>query len=142
MLDKPTKTDDVILRPVDKEAPAIFVRMNSQVGPNRTMEMSFGIPLDMTPSDLNRYIDKVAACAERQNDKGILEQAKLALKQAYQQVEANNSNLASYELKGEQEWSSRGKRGAWEPSGSQAAELKNFLRTGKRGVDDGTGGLE
>jgi hypothetical protein len=131
VLDKTKKEpeDEVVLRPVDKEAPAIFVRMSSQVGQNRTMEMSFGIPLDMTPSDLNKYIDKVSACAERQNEKGILEVLKFNLRDAYKRIEENTQHIAGYEAKHMAQWEASGRRGDWQPSGAQSAEIRNFQTT-------------
>lgn len=128
MLDK-TANDDIKLQSVDGTAPAIFVRMTSQVGPNRSIEMSFGIPLDMTPSDLNTYLDKVSACADRQHNKGMLEETKLALLAAQRDLMRNMENRASYEAKAEGEWYGKGKRGAWVPNGTENAQIKNFQTT-------------
>jgi hypothetical protein len=125
MLDKTDKRE-VVLRPVDKEAPAIFVRMTSQIGPNNTIEMSFGIPLDMRPNDLNAYLDKVAACAERQNNKGMVTEFKLRLHEAWKQIETINTNEAQLQAKAQADYELSGRRGEWKPTGSQAAELKNF----------------
>ena len=125
MLDKPNK-DDVTFTAVDNTAPAVFVRMNSQVGPNSTIEMSFGVPLAMTQEDLNKYIDKVMACSERQSDKKMLEQARLALKGAHRDLSTNQSHRASYEAKQAASWDVSGRRGDWSPSGAETKQLQNF----------------
>lgn len=125
MLDK-TQKGEVVEREVDKAAPAIFVRMQSRIGPDNTIEMSFGVPLDFTTSELNKYIDKVASCAERQNEKGMIAEFKLRLHEAYKQIETINSNEAQLQAKSQADYESSGRRGEWRPTGSQAAELKTF----------------
>jgi hypothetical protein len=119
------------IRKVDGSAPAIFVRFSAQVGPNSQMELSFGIPLDMTPRDLNAYVDKVASVTDRQHKKGLLAQARLELDNNKKQLLNNTQNRANYEAKQATEWAVRGKRGNWDPSGQERAQIATFQTNDK-----------
>jgi hypothetical protein len=118
--------DDTTIRKVDTSAPAIFVRFSAQVGPNSQMELSFGIPLDMTTADLNSYVDKVASVANRQNKKSLLVQAVLELDNTKKQLVNNTQNRANYELKQATDWVVRNKKGDWVPSGQERAQIATF----------------
>lgn len=128
----PKATDpDIILRQVDKQAPAIFVRFSANVGPNSQMELSFGIPLDMTPRDLNTYVDKVSAVTERQQKKGLLAHTRIELENRKKQLYTNIMNRAEYEAKQATDWATRGKRGDWEPNGQERAQIATFTTNDK-----------
>ena len=129
MLDKTTENTDVVVKPVQDGAPAIFVRYSAAVGKDRNIELSFGIPLDMRPADLNKYLDKVTGCVNRQNEIGLLEFAKSTLMEAYNKITENSEAASAYEAKQESDWYSKGKLGAWKPTGSQQAEIKNYNTT-------------
>ena len=125
-LNPKTVIDDPVIRKVDSTAPAIFVRFSAQVGPNSQMELSFGIPLDMTPRDLNAYVDKVASVTDRQHKKAMLAQAVLELENTKKQLLNNTQNRVNYEAKQATEFAVRGKRGEWEPNGQERAQIATF----------------
>ena len=115
----------------DKAAPAFVFRIGSQTGQNKTMEVSFGVPSDMTPQDLNGYVDKVMGVIDRQNDKGLLEVARLNLEGAEKQLMTNEEQkanaLAGYHL----EWAASQRRGDFKTNGQQSAQLSNWDKNSK-----------
>jgi hypothetical protein len=115
----------------DSAAPAFVFRVASQVGQNKNIELTFGIPMNMTPNDMNGYLDKVMSVIDRQNDKGILEQLKLTLEQAEKTVQTNMEQKAALELKFSRDFSIGGRRGEFKPTSGQQAQLNNFDTTAK-----------
>lgn len=113
----------------DEAVPGVIFRVSQQVGQNRQMEMQFAIPLDMTPKDLNRYIDKCTAVLERQNEIGILNVTKATLAQAKAQLQANREQRANYESKCRLEWVVSNRKGDFRPTESQKAQLTNWDTT-------------
>jgi hypothetical protein len=115
----------------DSKAPAFVFRVSAQVGQNKNIELTFGAPMDMTPADLNAYLDKVMSVVDRQNDKGVLEQLKLTLEQAEKTVQTNMDQKAALESKFALEWSVSNRRGEFKPNAGQQAQLNNFDTTAK-----------
>lgn len=123
------KTPQRLLEGVDVSDLAIGIQVNAQVGANRSMTMTLGAPLAMTLQDLNRYVDKIMSVAERQNMKGLLEQAKLALEGAEKNIQTNLEQRASFQGKSDLEWVASGRQGPFRPSKSQQAQLDNWDTT-------------
>lgn len=111
---------------VAEAVPGIILRISAQVGHSRSMEVQFACPLDMTPKDLNRYIDKVTAVLNRQNDIGLLAVARANLSHARKEVLTNQENRANYESKCRLEYSVSGRRGDFRATESQNAQLRNW----------------
>lgn len=109
--------------------PAVVVRVAAQVGQNRSVEMQFGVPLDMNLPDLNAYMDKITSVMDRQNNKGLLEVAKASLAAAKKQLLTNAEQRGHLESKYQFEWSVSSRRGDFKPSTAQAAQLNNFDTT-------------
>jgi hypothetical protein len=103
-------------------APAIVVQV--QTGGN--MSMQFAVPLNMTPKDLNAYIDKVVGCMDRQGLIIQLKQKKLQLDHEMQKMQDNLVNMTAYEIKHAEEWSGNGRLGEWQPTGSEKAHLSTL----------------
>ena len=114
---------------LDDAAPAVVVRVAAQVGQNRSVEMQFGVPLDMTVADLNKYMDKITSVMDRQNNKGLLEVAKASLEAANKQLMTNMEQRSAYELRCQTEFSLSNRRGDFKPTESQRAQLGNFTST-------------
>jgi hypothetical protein len=100
------------------------------------MEMQFACPLDMTPRDLNLYIDKVTSVIERQNNIGILLVTRATLAQAKAQLQANREQRANFESQCRLEFSVSGRRGDWRPTTSQQAQLGNWDNTSKNLIEN------
>lgn len=123
------KTPEKLLKGVNVDDLAIGIQVSAQVGPNRTISMTLGAPMAMTLGDLNAYVDKIMAVADRQNDKGILEQQKLALAAAEKNVLTNRDQKAALQGKFELDWAISKRKGDFAPSPSQAAQLNNYEAT-------------
>jgi hypothetical protein len=110
----------------DAVAPAIVTSITAQIGPNRSITMQFGIPMDMRPADLNAYLDKVMAAMDRQNDKGLLTEYKVSLEKAQFNLETAAQQRANHEAACRDAFEKSGRHGEWKPTGSQKQELSNF----------------
>ena len=126
MLDK---TSDKLMKGVDVSDLAIGIQVSAQIGPNRQISMTLGAPMSMTLADLNRYVDKIIAVADRQNDKGILEQQHLALAAAEKNVLTNREQQAALNGKFELDWLISKRKGEFTPTPSQSAQLNNYTQT-------------
>jgi hypothetical protein len=107
-------------------APAVVVRVTAQVGQNRTVDMQFGVPLNMTLPDLNAYMDKITSVMDRQNDKGMLEVAKATLEASKKQLAVNQEQRAHFEAKCRNDFHVSNRRGDYKPTESQRTQLNNF----------------
>ena len=107
-------------------APAVVVRVAAQVGQNRSVDMQFGVPLDMTVKDLNAYMDKITSVMDRQNNKGLLEVAKASLEAAKKQLQTNQEQRSSYEAKCRNDFNLSNRRGDFKATESQRAQFGNF----------------
>lgn len=113
------------IRQVDTSAPAIMIRVASQAGP-RAIEMTFGVPLDMTLKDLNSYVDKVVSVADRLQNQGELQRAKADLDGAEKALATHIEQRAAYEARETLAWDASGRKGAWRPTDSQRQQLRNW----------------
>jgi hypothetical protein len=111
---------------VSEAVPGIILRISAQVGHSRSMEVQFACPLDMTPKDLNQYIDKVTAVLNRQNDIGLLAVARANLVHAKKEITTNQEHRAEFESRCRLDWNVSGRRGEFKPTESQRAQLKNW----------------
>lgn len=123
------KTPVKLLQDVDGKDLAIGIQLSAQVGPNRTMTMTIGVPLDVSLSNLNQFVDKLMSVTDRQNDKGLLEQAKLALQAAEKDIGTNQDHAAAFSGKAELDWVASGRQGPFRPSKSQQTQLDNWGTT-------------
>ena len=110
----------------DKEGAAAFViRIAGQAGP-RAIEVTFGVPLDMTVNDIHHYVDKVCLVIDRQTYKGELLKAKLDLDGAEKAVLTNRENKQHFLNSAEKAWADRGRQGPWQPTASERAQIDNW----------------
>jgi len=124
-----TKTNNPttkLLTAVDTGDLAIGIQINAQVGANRTITMTSGIPIAVTPADLNAYMDKMVAVIDRQNDKGILEQCKLALLAAEKDLITQTEQRAGFESRAEMDFRIANRKGDYRPTESQQKQLANY----------------
>lgn len=113
----------------DAAAPAVVVRVGAQVGQNRSVDMQFAVPLDMTVKDLNAYMDKITSVMDRQNNKGLLEVARASLEAAKKQLMTNLEQRATYESKCRVDFITSNRKGDFKATESQRAQLGNFDST-------------
>jgi len=117
-------------------APAFVFRLGGQVGPNNTMEVTFGVPADMLPADMDRYIDKVRERLDRQNEIQILESARIQLRNAEKQLADERERRAAVEMSAREHWATSGRKGEFKPTGSQAASFDNHDKNAKRLIEE------
>ena len=115
----------------DKSAPAFVVRAAAQVGRDRNIEITFGIPMDMTPADMHQYTDKVMSVIERQNNKGLLRECEMALEGHTKNLATNIEQKAQLESKYRLDFEVSGRRGEFKVAGAQKSQLDNFDNTSK-----------
>ena len=115
----------------DTAAPAFVIRVAAQVGRDRTIEMTFGAPMDMTAKDLHGYTDKVMSVIERQNNKGLLRECELALEGHTKNLTTNLEQKATLESKYRLDFEISGRKGEFKAAGNQKAQLDNFDSTSK-----------
>jgi exonuclease VII large subunit len=113
----------------DQAAPAVVVRVAAQVGQNRSVDMQFAVPLDMTLQDVNAYMDKITSVMDRQNNKGLLEVAKASLEAAKKQLMTNLEQRTNYYNKCEDDFTLSNRKGTFRATESQRAQLGNFDST-------------
>jgi hypothetical protein len=120
------KTPRSMLKGIDTDGLAIGINITSQVGPNRTIAMTLGVPMSMTVNDLNRFMDKAASVLDRQNDKGVAAQLKLEIERAKKDLRTAIEQKATHEAKFALEHRIGNRRGDWQASESQRKQLDNF----------------
>jgi hypothetical protein len=130
------RTPDKLLQDVDGKDLAIGIQLNAQVGANRTITLTLGVPLAVDLSDLHKLVDKLMSVTERQNDKGLLEQARIALETARKNIQTNLEQKATFVGKSELEWVASGRQGPFKPSKSQQAQLDNWDTTSRNLKDN------
>jgi len=107
---------------------AFVIRIAGQAGP-RAIEVTFGVPLDMTVPDLHHYVDKVCLVIDRQTYKGELMKIKLDLDGAEKALATHLEQQAAAQAKFELEWQISGRKGAWKPFGAQQAQIEGWQTT-------------
>lgn len=112
----------------DTSAAAFVIRVAGQAGP-RAIEVTFGVPLDMTVNDLNHYVDKVCMVIDRQTDRGELGKLRLDLEGAGKALLTHLEHRAAFERASQEDWERRGRRGPFQYTESQQAQLRNFEKT-------------
>ena len=113
----------------DGAAPAVVVRVAAQVGQNRSVDMQFAVPLDMTVPDLNAYMDKITSVMDRQNNKGLLEVTKLSLEAAKKQLATNGEQRGNFDAKCRTDFVLGNRKGDFKPTEAQRAQYANFDTT-------------
>ena len=126
-----TNGHDILHDPkLNEETPrgpvAIVISISVGCGPNRQMQMQFGVPLDMTPKELNRYVDKAMGIADRQSLIGALDRAKLDLEGAKRQLITQREQKANYVNGQEANWYNSGRKGKFMPAASEQAQIANW----------------
>ncbi len=107
---------------------AFVIRIAGQAGP-RAIEVTFGVPLDMTVNDIHHYVDKVCLVIDRQTYKGDLMKTKADLEGAEKALATHLEQRAGMEVRAVQDWESSGRKGAWHPTSSQQQQITNFDTT-------------
>ncbi len=107
---------------------AFVIRIAGQAGP-RAIDVTFGVPLDMTVNDIHHYVDKVCLVIDRQTYKGELMKTKADLDGAKKALDTHLEQHAAMQAKSLVEWESSGRKGDWRPTSSQAQQINNFETT-------------
>ena len=107
---------------------AFVIRIGGQAG-TRAIEVTFGVPLDMTVKDLHHYVDKVCLVIDRQAYKGELQRAKQDLRGAEAALGTHLEQHAAATVRFAQEWEANGRKGSWKPYGAQQEQVKNWETT-------------
>lgn len=119
-----------LLTGIDAKDLAIGINIEGQVGPNRIIKLTLGVPMTMTLPDLNGFMDKCMSVIDRQNNMGIIDQLKLSLEGAKKDLATNRLNRADYEAKCAADWERRYKgRGEFRLTESQLTQVNNFDTT-------------
>jgi hypothetical protein len=114
---------------VDTKDLAIGIQVNGQVGPNRTIALTLGVPMSMSLPDLNGFMDKIMAVIDRQNEMGILEQLKLQLEGAEKDLATQRAHRADYYADCAKKWEVGNRKGEFQTTEAQRAQLANFDRS-------------
>jgi hypothetical protein len=120
-----------LMQGIDAKDLAIGINIEGQVGPNRIVKMTLGVPMTMTLPDLNAFMDKAMSVLDRQNNMGIIEALKLELEKTEKDLAANQLNRADYEAKCMTDWEISNRKGEFRATESQRANLGNFDKTAK-----------
>jgi hypothetical protein len=118
-----------LLAGVDTKDLAIGIQINGQVGPNRTIVLTLGVPMAMTLPDLNGFMDKCMSVIDRQNDMGILQQLQLQLEGAEKDLATQRSHRADYFADCARKWEESSRKGEFQTTQAQKAQLDNFDRS-------------
>lgn len=108
------------------EIPAISVQYSVGFGQDRQLTLTTGVPLDADPSEINPVLDKIVSAVERQRVRYTLEQTRMALLNAEQDVHQYMKQYADQEAGYMAEWAAQNKRGDWRPFGNQKQQLENL----------------
>ena len=115
-----------MLQGVDAKDLAIGIQINGQVGPNRTIMLTLGVPMTMSLPDLNGFMDKAMSVLDRQNDMGIIEALKVELERAEKDIATQRAHRASYIADCGAKWEHSNRKGEFQINGAQQAQVSNF----------------
>jgi hypothetical protein len=110
----------------DEKDLAIGVQVSAQVGPNRNIAMTLGVPLDWGLHEINKQVDRLMAIADRQNNIGLLEAHRLALENAEKDILTAREHKADYLQKADTEWIARNRNGKLKLTESQRGQIQNW----------------
>lgn len=131
MLDK---TEDVGLD-ADLEVPAISVQLATTIGGTRSLTMTTGLRLDCTAGQLNALLDKITAASDRQKKRFDLENTRLLLKNEEQNLHAHRQQVGAQTSKFAADYAVSGRRGEYEPKGSQKSVLDGLHKNVENSVE-------
>jgi len=120
---------------LEVEIPAISIQLATQIGGTRSLTLTTGIRLDSAPDQINRALDKIVAAADRQKKKFDLEQTRQLLKNEEQNLHLHRQQIAAQQTAFEMEFAKSGRRGDWEPKGSQKGILDGLNKNVSNSVD-------
>lgn len=120
-----------LLQGVAPEQLAIGIRVTGQVGPNRSIDMTLGVPMSMNLADLNGFMDKIMSVIDRQNNLGIIDALKIELEKTEKDLANNQLNRANYEAKCAADWERTNRKGEFRATEAQRAQLNNFDATAR-----------
>lgn len=120
-----------LLSGVDAKDLAIGIQVQSQVGPNRHITMTLGVPMSMDLPNLNGFMDKIVSVLDRQNNMGILEQLKAQLEGSEKDLATHLLHRSNYEAKCANDWEMGNRKGEFRTTEAQKAQLANFDNTAR-----------
>lgn len=128
MLDKTSEVKAV-------EIPAISVQYTVGFGQDRQLTLTTGVPLDADPTEINPVLDKIVSAVERQRTRYTLEQTRMALLNAEQDLHQYKVQYATQESGYIAEWESRNRHGEFKASGAQKQQLDNLSKNQETAIE-------
>jgi hypothetical protein len=114
------------LRRIDGKELAIGIQFSAQVGPNRQIVLTSGVPMDITPTQLNEYVDKMAYIMDRQNWKSELDLKRFELENREKERMTNREQLLDHHESAVAAWERSGKRGPFRMNDAQQKHDANL----------------
>lgn len=108
---------------------AIGIQFSSQVGKDRHLTLTTGVPLDWDAAAINRTLDKLAVAMDRQALRYMLKDLKQYLVQRETELLTNRKQQEETLSRAESDWRVTGRRGDFKPQGATAKALENYEKT-------------
>jgi TolA-binding protein len=105
---------------------ALGVQFSAGIGKEKSLVLTAGVPLDMPYAGINAILDKIAAAIDRQELKYRLRDMTDFIEKCEGDLERNRVQLATYRSAVEATFSVSGRKGEFQPTGRQKAELDNY----------------
>jgi len=102
------------------------VQLASTIGGTRSLTLTTGLPMDCTKGQLDTLLDKITAASDRQKKLFDLEQTRMLLRNEEQNLHQHRLQVGAQELKFQTEYNMSGRKGEWEPKGSQKSIIEGL----------------
>jgi len=106
-----TEENNGELKTVNGADLAIGIQFSAVVGANRQITLTAGVPITLSPMQINEYVDKMAYVMDRQNWKGELEKLKATLEITEKELITNTQQLDASRARMVEDWERSKKRG-------------------------------
>ena len=122
--------DESQLQTVKGSELAIGIQFSAAVGRDRQIVLTAGVPITLTPGQINEYVDKMAYVMDRQNWKGELKVLRNELEMTEKELVTNMQQLDSARDRMVADWERSKRRGPFRMSDAQekndATQSKNI----------------
>ena len=105
---------------------ALGIQFSAGIGKEKSLVLTAGVPLEMSYADMNKILDKIAATIDRQELKYRLRDMTDFIEKCEGDLERNRVQLATYRSSAEATFAVSGRKGDFQPTGRQKAELDNY----------------
>ena len=108
---------------------ALGIQFSANIGKEKSLTLTAGVPLDMPYAGINAILDKVAAAIDRQELKYRYRDMTDFISKCEGDLERNRAQLETYKLSAEATWLKDGRQGGFKPRGQQEKEMQNYANT-------------